>query len=279
MGRPLSKDAPASLGPATRVVSLVPSETESVIALAGLSRLVGRTDYCVEPPEVASIPSVGGTKRCEVARVIALRPDLVLANQEENGKKDVEALRDAGLRVHLSFPRSLSDSDAYLHTLASLLGVEAPPPEPRGPSVPAWRDGPPRVAVPIWHEPWMSFDEHTFASSILEAAGAENAFAGRARRYPLAADLDPTRSRVESGKDTRYPRFSLEELADRRPDVVLLPDEPFAFDETHARALRARLGHDRVAFVCGKDLFWYGVRAASSVGRIGAILSALDPKR
>ena len=280
MGRPLLKNAPGNGGGATRVVSLVPSETESVAALAGLGRLVGRTDYCVEPAGVDAIPSVGGTKRFDVARVIALQPDLVLANQEENGRKDVEALMAAGLRVNVSFPQSLSGSHTYLRTLATLLGVDAPGSvQEEPPPAPAWRDGRPRVAVPIWRDPWMSFDEHTFASSILEAAGAENAFSGRSRRYPLAADLDPTRSPVQTGKDTRYPRFTLEELEERRPDLVLLPDEPFAFDETHARELRTHLGHDRVAFLSGKDLFWYGVRATSAVGRIRALLEALDPSR
>lgn len=285
MGRPLSLHAPANAPAVTRVVSLVPSETESVVALAGLSVLVGRTDYCHEPEGVRALPSVGGTKHFDVGAVLALKPDLVLANQEENGQKDVTALLDAGARVHLSFPRSLEGSRDYLIDLAALLGVdgsaaiEEADRALREAAAPAWRSGAPRVAVAIWRDPYMSLDERTFASSILEAAGAANAFSGRPRRYPLAADLDPSRAPIETGKDTRYPRFSIEELVARAPDVVLLPDEPYAFDASHARELKDALGHDRVALVSGKDLFWYGVRAAGAVGRIRSVLAELDPAR
>lgn len=98
----------------------MPSETESVALLAGLERLVGRTDYCVEPPGIEAIRSVGGTKRCDVDAVIALAPDLVLANREENGQRDVEAIARAGIRVHVSFPCTLRESRAYLAELGEL---------------------------------------------------------------------------------------------------------------------------------------------------------------
>lgn len=267
-----------------RVVSLVPSETESVAVLAGIDRLIGRTDFCLEPEGVIEgIPSVGGTKRFDVDRVLALEPDLILANQEENGERDVKALIAAGAPVHLSFPRSLEDSHSYLVDLHALLGgdrldvLHAAEQAIRETAPAAWRSRAPRVAVPIWRDPYMSFDEHTFASAMLEAAGAENVFSGRPRRYPLAADLDRDRAPIETGKDTRYPRFAIEELIARAPDVVLLPDEPFAFDETHREELRAMLGHDRVVLVSGKDLFWYGVRAAGAVARLRATLASLDP--
>jgi len=267
-----------------RVVSLVPSETESVVVLAGIERLIGRTDFCLEPVgQIEAIPSVGGTKRFDVERVLSLAPDLILANQEENGERDVKALIAAGAPVHLSFPRSLEDSCAYLSELDALLGsdrsdtIAAAEAVLRETDLPAWRARAPRVAVPIWRDPFMTFDEHTFASAMLEAAGGENAFSGRARRYPLAADLDPARAPIETGKDTRYPRFAMDELIARAPDVVLLPDEPFAFGPQHRHELRSALGHDRVVLMSGKDLFWYGVRAAGAVTRLRALLASLDP--
>ncbi len=262
----------------------MPSETESVVVMGGIERLIGRTDFCLEPAGlIEGIPSVGGTKRFDVEKVLALEPDLVLANQEENGERDVKALIAAGAPVHLSFPRSLEDSYDYLARLNDLLGsdrgdlLKGAAAALEATDQPAWRERAPRVAVPIWRDPYMSFDEHTFASAMLEAAGAENAFSGRPRRYPLAADLDAQRAAIETTKDTRYPRFAIEELVARAPDVVLLPDEPFAFEVAHRDELRALLGHDRVELVSGKDLFWYGVRAAGAVTRLRALLASLEP--
>lgn len=282
--RPTRTSTPGAAAPRLRVVSLVPSETESVVVMAGIERLIGRTDFCLEPAgQIEGIPSVGGTKRFDVERVLALEPDLILANQEENGERDVKALIAAGAPVHLSFPRSLEDSCTYLHELNALLGrdrsdvLEGAERAVRDAAPPAWRARTPRVAVPIWRDPFMSFDEHTFASAMLEAAGADNVFAGRPRRYPLAADLDAARLEKPTTKDTRYPRFAIEELLARAPDVVLLPDEPFAFDERHRDELRALLGHDRVVLMSGKDLFWYGVRAAGAVSRLRALLASLEP--
>lgn len=124
----------------------------------------------------------------------------------------------------------------------------------------------------------MSLDERTFASDLIEAAGAVNVFSGRARRYPLAADLGQ-RAAQPSERDTRYPRFALDELCERAPDVVLLPDEPYAFGAADVaeleRALRPSLPAVQVVPVSGKDLFWYGARAASAAKRVRARLASL----
>jgi ABC-type Fe3+-hydroxamate transport system substrate-binding protein len=253
-----------------RIVSLVPSETESVVELAGLGVLAGRTDYCIEPKDVASLPSVGGTKGFDVAAVVALAPDLVLANKEENGRAPVQRLIDAGLTVHVSFPCSLDEAADYVDTLARMLRVDSPivaavRAAVRGRAIAARRT----VFCPIWKDPWMTFDGRTFASDMLAAAGAENAFADRPRLYPLAADLGRARA-VESDRDTRYPRVTLEEIERRRPDLVLLPDEPYAFGEEDVtwfedRGFRARP-------VDGKDLFWYGTRVRHAIGRLASVV-------
>lgn len=273
------------VSPPCRVVSLVPSETESVVALAGVGRLVGRTRFCEEPAPVRDVAIVGGTKDVDVAKVIALAPDLVLANQEENGRRDVEALIAAGLTVHVSFPRTLRGSATYLVSLCRLLGRdpagarEIAEAEAAADAAERSPGGGPRVFVPIWKDPWMTFDDRTFASDVLRAAGAINAFAGRTRRYPLAADLDPGRAAVDAGtRDTRYPRVTLEEVEARTPDVVLLPDEPYAFSDGERAELAARsmpaARRGAIHLVSGKDLFWYGVRAAAGVRRLRALLAS-----
>jgi len=267
--------------PASRVVSLVPSETVSVADLVGVQRLVGRTDYCVEPlGALEAIPSVGGTKGFDVSAVRALQPDLVLANKEENSRPKVEALIAAGLSVHVSFPCTVDESLAYLETLCALLGVIPETAEPVAACHRATRHarGGERVAslpvfVPIWKDPWMTFDGGAYASDMLQVCGAHNVFSGRPRLYPLAADLGKTAPRSEARveeRDTRYPRIRLEEVLERGARAVLLPDEPYAFSVQDA-ATFAKLdaSHPLVAeLVDGKDLFWYGTRVAGAIERL-----------
>ncbi len=264
--------------PATRVVSLVPSETESVAALAGIERLAGRTDYCEEPRgAIERVPSVGGTKTIDVGAVLALAPDLVLANQEENGRRDVERLIEAGLAVHVSFPRTIDDAIAYLRALVAMLGLEeeAAQVEALEARAAALRAGAPsvRVFAPIWRDPWMTFDARTYASDLLAAAGAENVFADRARRFPLAADVGGAPARDGGDRDTRYPRVGVDEIRARAPELVLLPDEPYAFGPEDASEVASWGVARRVALVSGKDLFWYGVRTADALERIVALVS------
>ena len=283
--------------PARRVVSLVPSESESVVALAGLGALVGRTEYCEEPAGlIEPVPTVGGTKNVDVEAVVRLAPDLVLANMEENTRSQVEALIAAGLPVHVSFPCTVDDSLLYLDSLCALLGID---PAAAGPvrearaAVAGASDAVPErrltVFVPIWLDPWMTFDRHAFASDLLMRIGADNVFGDRPRRYPLAADLAPQDASerrdppaVAEDRDTRYPRIRLDEVVERAPELVLLPDEPYRFTEADAERLRAlaipaaRAG---TIFLCsGKDLFWYGTRLAGAMERLRALMERARPR-
>jgi ABC-type Fe3+-hydroxamate transport system substrate-binding protein len=267
--------------PPRRIVSVVPSETESVARLAGIERLAGRSVYCEEPSgDIARVPTVGGTKRFDVEAVLALGPDLVLANQEENGRAEVEALIARGLTVHVSFPRSARDAAAYLESLVILLHLgEVSAHE----EIAALRDAiaraeaeaqvnePLPVFVPIWRDPWMTFNARTYGGDLLRLAGADNVFAGRARRYPLAADLGcaaPLDSERVGDRDTRYPRVSPEEIRAAAPAAILLPDEPYRFGPEDAPAIAALGAGVPVIPISGKDLFWYGVRTAAAIARL-----------
>ncbi len=259
--------------PARRIVSLVPSETHTVATLLGPEAVVGRTRYCVEP--ALSAPVVGGTKDVNIARVRELNPDLVLANQEENSRRAVEALIDAGLPVHVSFPRGVDEAVQHLGALEELLGTGAERSEELRALVRrlAQRPGPPvRTFVPIWVDPWMTFDGRTFASGALELCGGSNVFADRPRRYPLAADLGKRPAVPRATRDTRYPRIALDEIVERRPRLVLLPDEPYAFAEAEAASLRqAGVPTEEIRFVSGKDLFWYGAWMLVGLPRLAAL--------
>jgi ABC-type Fe3+-hydroxamate transport system substrate-binding protein len=275
--------------PPKRVVSLVPSDTLNVAALGCASVLVGRTDWCELPADVvARLPSVGGTKNPRVDAVCALEPDLVLANQEENTRGDLEKLAQRGVRVYVAFPRRVADGLAHLAKLARIFGVERVPgvkqlleggydalrePPPPGEPIPTF--------CPIWMDPLMTIHGDTFISDMLAVAGARNVFADRERRYPLAADLgraSPAPAEKTAGRDVRYPRVTEDEVIARAPELVLLPDEPHPFSEedaAHFRALPVPAAR-RVAVVrtSGKDLCWYGARSVEGIPRVRGLVAS-----
>src|SRR5215472_15195795 len=165
-------------GPPKRVVSLVPSDTFNVAALGCGGALVGRTDWCDLPEELTlRLPSVGGTKNARVDAVSDLTPDLVLANQEENTRGDLEELARRGLRVYVAFPKRVSDGLGHLAKLARIFGVH------HDPSVRALFDrgrdelcaaveahrraGPVKAFCPIWMKPLMTINGDTFISDML----------------------------------------------------------------------------------------------------------------
>jgi ABC-type Fe3+-hydroxamate transport system substrate-binding protein len=251
---------------------------------------VGRTDYCELPEDVvARLPSVGGTKNPRVDAVCDLAPDLVLTNQEENTRTDLEALAQRGVRVYVAFPKRVAEGLAHLAKLARILGVDADSPArqlvARGyealRAAEARRASriPRRTFCPIWMNPLMTVSGETFISDMLDVCGAQNVFADRLRRYPLAADLGkapPLAPEKVAGRDVRYPRVTLEEVVARAPELVLLPDEPHPFTEADADVFRAldipaaRKG--AVVRTSGKDVCWYGARSVDGIERVSALV-------
>jgi ABC-type Fe3+-hydroxamate transport system substrate-binding protein len=280
-------DAPVSQPP-QRVVSLVPSITESLFDLNLGSRLIAITDYCIYPAaEVARLPRIGGPKNPDVERIIAMRPDLVIVNREENRKADAQALQDAGIPVWVTFPRTVLDAINILWNIMHLF--DEPVMVPRVRLIEQTMDWvirlresrpPCRVFVPIWLDPLMTFNADTYIHDVLRVCGGQNVFAERERRLPLAADLGESEPYAAddpraAGRDTRYPRVTWEEVAAAQPDIILLPSEPFAFDATHI-PLFARLGVpvSRIKLVDGSLLTWHGTRVAYALDQLPALLCA-----
>lgn len=261
--------------PPQRIVSLVPSDTHSLVALGQVGRLVGRTTYC-DSPEVAHVPTVGGTKDVDVEAVLALAPHLVIANQEENSRVALEALA-ARVPVFVSLPRRVEQGVGHVARIARILGVDkdpiaralikrgyelaAPPPPAR------------RAFIPIWMDPLMTLNADTFGSDVLARVGIVNAFGDRLRLYPLAADLGKEAPRDTSGRDVRYPRVTLDEVRSRAPELVILPDEPHAFSAGDEALLREALPAARIVRVSGKDLFWYGAWTIDAIDRLAQALA------
>jgi ABC-type Fe3+-hydroxamate transport system substrate-binding protein len=220
-------------GPVRRVVSIVPSLTEAVAATApGL--LVGATDWCTHPPDL-DVRRIGGTKNPDVAAIVALAPDLVVANQEENRVPDLDALRAAGVPVHVTDVRTLDGAFGSLTRMLAACGLDRPAWLAEAEAVwaglpePAQRR---RAVVPIWRRPWMAVGRDTFTGAVLARLGVDN---------------------VLAGADERYPRFDPAELPPL--DLVVLPDEPYLF--TADDGPEAFPGVP-VALVSGRLLTWYG---------------------
>lgn len=256
-----------------RVVSLVPSDTYSLQALGLADRVVGVTTYCDAP----GVPTVGGTKDVDVEAVVALEPELVIANQEENARPALEALAQR-VPVLVSLPRRVEHGIAHLARLARIfeLAEDATARElvRRGYAL---ASAPPPVHtafLPIWMDPLMTVNADTFGSDVLAHAGVANAFGDRMRLYPLAADLGKATARDAAGRDVRYPRVTLDEVTARGADLIVLPDEPHAFSAADEEVLAAALPGARVVRVSGRDLFWYGAWTIDAVARLS---SALGP--
>jgi ABC-type Fe3+-hydroxamate transport system substrate-binding protein len=265
--------------PPQRIVSLVPSVTETLFAFGAGERVVGVTDYCIHPAEgVAAKTRVGGTKNPRVEQILALDPDLVLANIEENRKPDIETLEAHGVPVYITFPRTVRMALDELRLVAELVGAEnaAALVEP----IARRLDGlkPPgrraRVFVAIWRDPWMTVNGDTFVGDLIETCGGENIFRERQRKFPLAADLGRVAERPVEGADTRYPRVSLEEVASLRPEVILLPDEPYRFTGRDAQDLHATPGLEgaRLRLLDGTLVTWSGIRMGRALDVLPGLL-------
>lgn len=272
--------------PPRRVVSLVPSVTESLFDLGLGGAVVGITDYCIHPAQaLAGLPRLGGPKNPRLPEILALAPDLVLANQEENTRLVVEALQEAGVPVYLSFPQNVDEALSSLQELARIFHAPAAAQKINTlESAVGWMRaasaGTPamRTFCPIWfdsngkRDPWfMTFNHQTYCHDLLALAGGANVFAGRQRRYPLGADLGLEPAQDPGERDTRYPRVTLSEVIAASPEIILLPDEPFAFNEDHKTEIRRLLEETpavktgRVHRVDGSLITWHGTRLAKAL--------------
>jgi ABC-type Fe3+-hydroxamate transport system substrate-binding protein len=245
--------------PPRRIVSLVPSITEALFAFDLGKRIVGVTKFCTEPADgVAGVPKIGGTKNVDVKTVVKLKPDLVIANVEENEKAEVDALVAEGLTVFVTYPRTVIHATTMMRTLADITdkkaaaapvvaAIEAEAALARA----ADRDtAPPRVFCPIWRDKWMTIGPDTYMHDFLSSCGLQN---------------------VYGDSNKRYPEIELADVAARRPDVVLLPNEPYRFQPRHVKEIAQaipRIDESRIHIVDGKDVCWYGPRIADALRRI-----------
>lgn len=233
-----------------RIISLVPSLTELLIDLGLADQLAGRTRFCVHPEQqVKIIPVMGGTKNPRLDKIRDARPDLIIANKEENRLQDVQKLME-DFEVEITDISTIEDALITIHQLGQKLGVanesrsliqdiqdrlEERPDEPEL-----------RTAYLIWKDPWMTVGRDTYIHDVLGHWNMPNVFSGQ----------------------QRYPKFELTDLKSYHPDLILLSSEPYPFKEKHLPQIEEACPAARVLLVEGEWFSWYGSHMKHAFGRL-----------
>lgn len=237
---------PFRLGSVKRIVSLVPSLTQTVIDLGFEEKLVGITEYCPtgNTPKSVLPRRVGGTKNVSVASVVDVKPDLVLANKEENNRRTVNALERKGITVWVSDIKNVQDSIKCLSDLESLLNAKGDSlsEEARqlwngfGSSKLRLRLSGKKGLYFIWQDPFMVAGQGTYIDSWMKLLGIKNL---------------ETRD--------RYPRLTTNDFMALDPDIVFLPDEPYPFDAMDQKTIGDKLLRNcQIVLLDGKMFSWFG---------------------
>ena len=222
-----------------RIVSLVPSITESLFDF-GLTEIevVGRTKFCIHPKTlITNVPVIGGTKNLNLDKIKALKPDLIIANKEENEKLQIEELGKY-FEIWLTNIENLQDNQNFLTELGTLLnkqGLALNFNEKINVIFDSSKElAPKKVAYLIWKNPYMTVGSDTFIHEIIEKIGFTNLF--------------------EDSK--RYPEISVNQM--KEAEYVFLSSEPFPFQQKHIDELQKELPDSKIILVDGEAFSWYG---------------------
>ncbi len=230
-----------------RIVSLCPSQTETLFDLGLGARVVGSTRYCIHPaPAVTATVRVGGTKKVDLELVRGLRPDLIIAEKEENPREMVDALSEIS-PVYVTDVVDQGSAFEMIRKVGSLTGTSECATRLVSQIETDWNEMPQfsrklRTGYLIWRKPWMAAGATTYIDDLLRTVGLDNVFS----------------SGKPSGK--RYPDFSIEELIERQPELVLLSSEPYPFQARHVEELQAALPGAQILLTDGEPWSWYGSR-------------------
>jgi len=240
------------------IVSLVPSLTELLFDLGLGDRVVGRTRFCTHPKEmIQDVPVVGGTKNPRLDKIRDLKPDLIIANREENRQVDVEDI-ETDFDVMVTEIGTIDEALFAIHDIGYTCGVqdraknlihdiqlemEQVPDEP-----------PVSAAYFIWRDPWMTVGSDTYIHSVLSHWNYDNVYAGQ----------------------LRYPTTTLHELSLKKPKIIFLSSEPYPFKEKHIKEVGDVCGSSNIVLVNGEWFSWYGSRMLKSFRNLNTLRKALS---
>jgi iron complex transport system substrate-binding protein len=237
-----------------RIVSLVPSITENLIQFGTIP--AARTSFCIEPKEIVkAIPVVGGTKTPRITKIIDMKPDLVIANQEENIREHIEQIQAAGIPVWVTYPATVQDLPQFMKELSEVCDDEEVASnwiyqtqkyldQKRNWT---WK---PKIVTLIWKDPWMAVGKETYTSSLIEFCGGINPISGR------------------------YPALTMDELKAYEPDILLLPTEPYEFESKDFELWKKVI--PQVISFSGEDLLWSGTRWIEAAERLTEICKSFQ---
>lgn len=243
---------------ANSIVSLVPSLTELLFDLGLGSNVSGRTRFCIHPKEkVEQVPIVGGTKNPRLDRIREIKPDLIIANREENRKEDIEELK-RDFDVHVTEISTMNEALFSIHDIGWKCGAEAKAKalireiQECMENVPD--ETPKTAAYMIWRDPWMSAGNDTYIHSVMAHWNLENVYADK----------------------TRYPKTTLHELSLKKPDVILLSSEPYPFKEKHIKEVGEACTGSDIVLVNGEWFSWYGSRMLTACKQLHIFRKAIS---
>lgn len=234
-----------------RVISLVPSLTELLFDLGLGDKIVGRTNFCVEPKGlVDKIPKVGGTKKINIELVLRLKPDIIVANKEENEKEQILELQKL-VPVWVSEIFSIENNNDLIEKLGLIFNVNEEAQkiisnilekkEIFSNKISQSKYYKKKVLYFIWRKPYMVAGENTFINSMLQLCSFNN----------LAKEI---------ANSSRYPIVMVENLSCVSADLVLLSTEPYPFKEKHIQEFKELFPSSEIIIVRGDYFSWYGSR-------------------
>lgn len=240
-----------------RIISVVPSQTELLFYLGLDKEVIGITKFCIHPEDkFKSTPKIGGTKQLDIAKIIALKPDLIIANKEENERGQLEELM-RHFPVWISDIYNLDDAVKMIESVGKLIGREEGSQtlslsiKKEFSAIKVAQTGL-RTAYFIWRKPYMVAGKNTFIDDMLQRCGWINAF-----------DLE------------RYPEVTAQQLHEANPGVILLSSEPYPFKEKHIDELKAIMPSATIRLVDGEMFSWYGSRLLNAPSYFNGLISEL----
>lgn len=229
--------------PPKRIISVVPSLSELLFDLGLQERIVGITKFCIFPDELyRSKPRIGGTKSLHIDKIKSLKPDLILANKEENQKEDIDKL-SATFPTYVTDIKTLADALKKIDIIGTITDTKRSSDEICASIISQFEELShyetlPKVAYMIWKSPIMVAGGDTYINDMLEKAGFENAFK----------------------HSSRYPVIEESILAQTKLDYIFLSSEPFPFKKSHIGYFEQLMPQAKATLVDGTMFSWYGSR-------------------
>ncbi len=250
--------------PPKRIISLVPSQSELLWHLGLKEELAGITKFCIHPEEMyRKKPRVGGTKDLKFEIIRDLKPDLIIANKEENEKEQIEKL----CKEYPVWISDIYDLNDALDMIRHVGVITARQSQAEG-LVHAIQERHKRftienlkskhekgsVAYLIWKNPYMAAGHNTFIDFMLKECGLKNLF---------------------SNEQSRYPEVTTQMLMDKKPELILLSSEPYPFKGRHIEELKKLLPDSKILLVDGEMFSWYGSRLLKAFDYFEDLLAKL----